>query len=358
MNDVREKYLRILRAGLWDGPCAEEVTEEIFLTASAQATTGLICRNSAKREHREEIMRLMMIHLKTGAVLSEVISTLEANGINCVLLKGQGCASYYFQPMLRNCGDIDIFVGGENYSGACSILSSMAGAGSSCSESAKHMHTSFKGIPVEIHRIAENMPTPRTDRLFREWSLEGLTGDTVPVTMDGFTFRTPEDNFNAVYIFNHLFHHFIAAGIGFRQICDWTMFLHRKAGLLDTEKLGERLRALGMMEAWRTFGYIAVNSLGLDASEMPFYDGAVAAKADRLLEMIFRSGNFGRLRMAGRKRSGNYWIAKTGSLFRHSLYTLETVRLFPQLALVSYAGTVGKGLAQVASDISKGKVSQ
>lgn len=354
-SEIREKYLRILRAGLWNEPCAEEVTKEIFSIASGQATTGLICYNSQKKKYRKEYISLMMTNQDMDSLLAEVFTLLESKGIDCVLLKGQGCASYYSQPLLRNCGDIDIYVGEENYARACAILAGCNDNGDKGTESVKHMSLTYKGIPIEIHRIAEKMPTARMDKIFSEWALEGLTRGTVTIDVEGFPVRTPEDNFNALYIFYHLFHHFMLAGVGFRHVCDWTMFLHRKAGQLNLEQLEERLNALGLIQAWQAFGYISVNHLGLDPSEMPFYDERVARKAGKLIDMIFRSGNFGMLRKSVRKRPVNYWLAKAKSFLAHTQYFAESFTIFPRLSVLSYVGMLRRGIGQVLTDIKVGK---
>ena len=39
--------------------------------------------------------------------------------------------------------------------------------------------------------------------------------------------------FNAFYIFVHLYYHFLQVGVGFRQICDWMLWLKRQEETID-----------------------------------------------------------------------------------------------------------------------------
>lgn len=55
------------------------------------------------------------MHSQMNMTLQLLVLTLRKAGIEPVLLKGQGLSRYYPTPELRQCGDIDIYVGEENY---------------------------------------------------------------------------------------------------------------------------------------------------------------------------------------------------------------------------------------------------
>lgn len=46
------------------------------------------------------------------------------------------------------------------------------------------------------------------------------------------------------------------------------------------------LKKLGLWKAWKLFGYIAVNYLGLPQSELPFYDDSLKSEADVAMRQI------------------------------------------------------------------------
>lgn len=103
-----------------------------------------------------------------------------------------------------------------------------------------------------------------------------------------------EVNFNAVYLMCHMARHFFVSGIGFRHLCDWTLFLHANKDKLDVKKLDGMLRKLRLRGTWELFGFISVRYLNLPVEEMPFYRAVPQEKADAVLEKIFRRGNFGK----------------------------------------------------------------
>lgn len=57
----------------------------------------------------------------------------------------------------------------------------------------------------------------------------------------------PSVKFDSVFIFTHFIQHFYHSGLGLRQICDWTMHLHRFATEMDKE------HDLGFDETFRQF---------------------------------------------------------------------------------------------------------
>ena len=47
------------------------------------------------------------------------------------------------------------------------------------------------------------------------------------------------------------------------------------------------------MTEWKAFASLAVDTLGMPAEAMPFYDARFKDKADRVLRRVLKSGNFG-----------------------------------------------------------------
>ena len=399
MTVGQEKYLEVLRAALWAGlcggsdsaartdstgnptsasnemnaPCAA-LDDEIRLLAKQQATAGLVCSTSDDPRCRQEMVRQIISHEKLNSALKGVTSLLNDNGINNVLLKGQGLASYYSQPMLRNCGDIDLYVGMKNYEKACRLLLDVAkkdaandaNAGKdaavndasnapardtanalSVSENNKHFTLSYHGVPVELHRVSAVPPTPLKAKIYRKYEASGLTRNLVPVEIDGRTVNTPEDTFNALYIFIHFFYHFLSFGIGLRQVCDWTMFLYKRGKFVDRAKLENMLDALGLMKPWKTFGVIAVDTLGLPAGEMPFYDPSYSRKAQKVLERIFVTGNFGKNKAWKKYSRASYFMKKTSSVYLHTVNAVATFLIFPKQATLAYISMLVEGFRQV-----------
>ncbi len=442
MDGTVGRYLSLLRQGLWgaegrpsDGPAVpvgekdgenltvqavegekwqerenvvRKVGEEEFAMAQQQSTTGLVIRFSEEERYQDELLFLRFTWHLHVSVLGEIKAKLDGAGIPFVLLKGLGCDYYYPEYGLRNLGDIDIYVGEENYLRAAEVF----GCDAAASRSPKHFTVTLQDVTVEVHRTCEILPSRRADRHFRELASAGLfigpgdelgsagTGPAVAETgaasdiasgsdaavsgsaagpavagtmlnIGGVEVRTPQDDFNAIYLFVHFFDHFLGGGCGLRQVCDWALFLHAKRDTLDRSYLAAALKDLGLTNAWRTFGALAVHHLGLPAEEMPLYDAAASwlsaecdaegarggglrtrkgeryvrrmtRRSDRLLRVLLAMGNFGKVRKQERRRKFGmgFFSRKLGSLLGALHHSFEMLALFPGHSLRGISHTL------------------
>ena len=145
-----------------------------------------------------------------------------------------------------------------------------------------------------------------------------------------------------IFIFTHILKHFYIEGIGLRQICDWCRLLWKYRDSLNLGLLESRLRKAGLMTEWKAFGSFAVNYLGMPESAMPMFGSSVQkfkGKAERILEFVLKTGNFGHNREL--KRSGSFLIRKIqGAWFklrdfiRHArIFPLDSVKFFFHYAI-------------------------
>lgn len=333
MNRTEENYLELLRLGLWGSDkgfgndSRARLTMDEFMVARRQATSGIVSRYSDDELFRNEVTYLKLLRYSHTAALSDIKSRLDSAGIPFVLLKGLGCDFYYPDSGLRDLGDIDVYVGEENYD----VVAGLFGRDPSASGSPKHFSFELDGVTVEVHRCCEIMASRKAGRCFNSLATEGLGSQLTVLDIDCVAVNTPSDNFNAVYLFTHFFNHFLGGGCGLRQVCDWLLFLHAKSSVLDTEYLAASLEGLGLMNAWKTFGAMAVSYLGMPAGEMPFYDPRLTRRGSRLLHIILDMGNFGSSRkQERRKRFGTGFFArKLGSLLGALYHSAEMLTLFP-----------------------------
>ncbi|MCM1178277.1 MAG: nucleotidyltransferase family protein [Bacteroides sp.] len=373
MDSAEKVFLQTLRKGLWGGsePISMEDGcrwEDVFRIARAQAVAGsvgqaILDEPTAVSELPADyqgkiksfIIRNCAIHSTFNRCLVHVVSELRTAGIEPVLLKGQALARNWPYPELRQCGDIDLWVGEENYTKAIETLLPMStSADSEISETPKHTSLKFGIVSVEIHRFSGVETTSsKLDAIYRRYSEEGLTKGTVPVDFGGTMVMTPADNFNAFYIFSHLWHHFMAGGIGLRQVCDWTMFLHSRSGKIDTGYLQGLLGKLELTVPWQVFGCIAVDWLGLPEEEFPFYNPIYRNKSGKVLERILKEGNFGHERECfRRKRSKVYLFRKAGSFMYHISRSIGMISLFPSKVIKEFISTTIEGFKAVWKDFS------
>ena len=107
--------------------------------------------------------------------------------------------------------------------------------------------------------------------------------------------RTLPPTINAAYLFIHLFFHFIRGGIGLRQLCDWAIYLNHYKEEIDRKKLQEILVNLNLIKAYKVFGWILVDKLGMPLSSFPMQlDDKERRWEEGIMRIITDGGNFGR----------------------------------------------------------------
>lgn len=363
-------FYKLLQSSLWGadldvGNVSRQELKGALRIAKAQAVLCLVANEVMRHERlnvvlREEdkagLKRFVMGNLSVFQMLNNtlvsIVLELRKHGIDPMLLKGQGIAKYYPVPELRQCGDIDIYVGQEKFEKACEVIGAMSSPEDHQGDipSLKHFHTRIGSAFIEIHRYTDVYFQRWRDRFYQKVSDRGMSTDLVPLEFGGVSVMSPSLNFNVFFIFNHFWHHFIADGVGLRQLCDWVRLLHENYGKIDLEYLTEVIRGMGLMKEWKVFGYIAVNTLGLPAAEMPFYDGKYEKLAGKVLDLIMLEGNFGKENLRGHNRPKGYIAGKLYSFSKRFKRNFRVLRLFPKEALRQLLKVFFVGIAVVFSD--------
>ena len=244
-------------------------------------------------------------HARLNQLAVDVINLLAQHDIPSTLIKGYSIAGLYPDPDMRDFGDVDIYVGEENYHRAAEIVTT--------AYPDAHWHSDIRGgihfilvldenqdRVVELHRVTMEFYDAQANALYQAFThkyfsqLDSMTlGDkVVPV---------PSSAYNALYVFMHAWHHFESTGVGFRQLADWALCLRRAHEQLppqEWQKLCEDidviLTALHMKSVWQTFGHILVEQLHLPHTSFPLYTTSYKNRAKRLLRQLLRDGHGGR----------------------------------------------------------------
>ena len=358
---TEETYLAWMRYALWGGtPPADPADENVLAIANRQKTRGLVFEavlrsgavlpEATAASMKQLLLRLLSTHRMLDAAVAKTMGALQQEGIPAVLLKGQGAARNYPGPELRECGDIDIYIGPERLEEAVRALTPLADKVDD-RLLGKHWQLWIGPAEIELHQHTMIPDTLRQTRFYRTLEAAGLRQDLVPVDFGDVRVDTPESTFNAFYLFYHAWHHFMLGGIGFRQLCDWTLLLHVRQDIIDRERLRAMLEGMCLLRPWQLFGCIAVHELGLPEKEFPFYDPTRYGKSRQVLEVILTEGNFGRGRQPRRERPKGYITGKAYSLALHLRRFLLMFRIAPGEAWRSLWSIVTNGFAMVCKDL-------
>lgn len=353
MSRTEQQFFALLRSGLWDSPIEESLFAgdtdwpAVLKIASMQTVSGIIFDGISKlsknlqppttimRRLYPRVVRIEQSHELLNERLIRIISLLQSEGIHPILLKGQGVAQNYPNPVRRQCGDIDLYIGKKDFKRACELVNGWGIVADEEIERYRHYHFNWEGVAIELHRIVEEHPNPFRNKRFQYWIEYYLQKDKLKTwNLHNTAVLLPPVNFNALYVFNHAFLHFISEGIGFRQLCDWVMYLHLYHEQIDRSELMKDLRVFGLLRAWQIFGCIAVHDLGLAKEKFPFYTDKFRKKSqNKILEDILLVGNFGHYDPKWATRPAGYM---SGKLHNFKMRSRRTLNLF--LILRGYMG--------------------
>ena len=389
-NNTENVFLALLRAGLWEQEVRLEPYGEIDFQASLdlaeeQSVVGLIAagiehvvdRKPQKKDVLQFIGRTVQLEQRNQAMnyfIGVIVEKMRAAGIEAVLVKGQGVAQCYERPLWRSCGDVDLFLSDENYERAKAFLTPLAASVEEEYVREKHLGMTIDPWVVELHGRLYSGLSGRIEReldgvyretfgrgVVRSWDNSGVRVSQLAVENDVF------------YVFTHILQHFYKGGIGLRQICDWCRLLWTYRETIDVAKLEGRLRRAGLMTAWRAFGALAVEWLGLPLTvyRLLFFDEnfnenfndnenlkletwnlkpSLRRKAERIKDFVLMSGNFGHNRDHSYFEKSPYLVRKcvsfrrrVGDLARHArVFPLDSLRFFPSM-LVNGVGSAVNG---------------
>lgn len=325
---MNKEFYTLLRAGLW-GTSADPTLfgantdwAEFYRMAKKQTVTGILLDGiqtlpSGCRPPRMLYLQwcndLIVTEEKNHLLnreLAEALTLLQKEGIEPVLVKGQGIAQYYREPLHRQPGDIDLYIGPEHFENANRIL--LKDGRIAEEEDFKHVAIERHGVCIENHRILISLSSPAINhRLQQEterW--HNNHGLCHKVRIESCDVLTPPDAYNVSYLLIHILKHFLSEGIGIRQLCDWACLLHNLTDEKARTQAVQLLKALKLEKTARVFGYIATEYIGLPTQYLPIpFQPQDVTTAQWVWNDIWTGGNFGKHGMR-RRPMRNYWLRK------------------------------------------------
>lgn len=283
-----------------DAPLDAEQWEAVFELAKKQAVLGIVGHAvlnlpADQLPPRPIKVRFALVVEKIGMINSKMnekaalISTQTRElGLESCVLKGQGVASLYPLPSLRQSGDIDLWVKGD-YRHTLDVVGRRWKLGS-----VFYHHVDIRPFgdktEVEVHFTPNWMNSPFTNRKLQAY-FHKMQDAQFASFRDELGFAMPEAGFDCVFSAVHIFRHLLFEGIGIRQVMDYYHIL-LSSSVLDREAAFAELKALGLERFTGALMYVLQNFFELD-------DGYLLCPADPtygefLKEEILLSGNFGK----------------------------------------------------------------
>ena len=262
--------------------------------------------------------------LRTEEFLN-LYDTLRAEGLTPLVLKGLICRSLYREPDLRPSGDEDLLIRKEEMPCYDTVLRregyrpDLEGEAGHLEEIQEITYES-PTLTLEMHVNPFGLDTKarrRMNELFQEPFSRAVT-----LQIQGHAIRTlcPTDHY--LFLFCHLYKHFLAGGVGIRHLMDLLLFRQTYEDKIDFPQVLRGIRTVGGEAFYRAVLEIGRRHLGF--SSIPA--SQKAPDVQPLLEDILESGCFGNSTRVQRL-SAAYTTADIQSEEKHSFRLLPL--LFP-----------------------------
>lgn len=271
----------------------------LYVEAQRQSLVGVLLAGVEKAiASGENKPNILMAWIAKGLALEnrnrllnarckEITDVFNDLGLRSCVLKGQGVAMLYPNPLRRQCGDIDLWVEG-NRDDIYKTLKARWKVGETVIHHAEV--EIFKDTPTEIHFVPSFTYSPflyrRYKRFFKRWADRQFDN-----YMESVGFACPTTDFNAVYSLMHIFHHVLHEGIGLRQLLDYYYILKS----LDKEQrlqVFEEMRHLELAKFVEAVMYLEQQMFGLEPEFFLCKPNERLGKL--LLAEIELAGNFGK----------------------------------------------------------------
>ena len=219
-------------------------------------------------------LQTMQQHVHLQHVLRTAWRALVQAGIQPVLMKGAGLAALYAEPHHRAWGDIDLFVGKDQYHPACAVMRDTFPDALKFDEELdhyKHYNLIADGISIEIHRVSVGLQHPVDALRYARFERFGMThGQRIDI--QGLEVKVPEPTFNALFVFMHSWEHMMTQGANLRQLCDLALLLHHYRDTIDAPRLKHYLKSLHLFDVWQVYMCILVDNSLLAQNEAVLYE--------------------------------------------------------------------------------------
>ena len=303
-------FFSLLRAGLWKQPvdmleCFPLSAEEwqvLYRIACKQTVEGIVFDGVQNLDPTllppRKLLLLWLVRVekleqhnrRMNAVLAEQALFFASCGLKPVLLKGQGIAARYADPLRRVCGDIDWYFSSKvDYQEANRQIKAkgiprhkMAG---------KSAWYRWKRVEVEHHLDIFDIHNPFVRGYLKEFEQEEQQRQ-LELVVHGQSIILPSPTAQLLQVNAHILKHLLSFGIGLRQLCDAACLYSAYKIQIDADRLRSVYTKTGILKWISALHSVLVDYLGMPPDDLPFRRDP-EQDADWMMEDIWVAGNFG-----------------------------------------------------------------
>lgn len=306
-----------------DAPLSEDQWTQVCDMAKKQAVVGLVYNamlvlpQDQKAPRKSKVVLALMAekiaqkNAILNAAIPEIVQAWQSRGVSSCLLKGQGLALLYPDPMCRQCGDIDLWVDAK----CDEILEKVPGEWTTKDVWYHHVDVQLPShmVNLEVHMRPSWMNSPFNNNRLQAY-FEAEKSRQMSNFNETLGCCTPTADFNLVYNMIHLYRHILFEGIGLRQFVDY-FYVLKNSSASQRAKAMEQLRSLGIggfvpavMHVLKTL-FMLPDEYLLTAPDV--------SKGEFLVDEIYMSGNFGQTDPRNKWSGSQNYIGKGIHRMKH-----------------------------------------
>ncbi len=310
----------------------------IYRQAQRQALIGILFQGverlpTEKRPPKKLVLEwyaavehIKKINTQINRDVVAITAQLKQAGFRSTLLKGQGIALLYPNPLRRQPGDIDLWVEGKREH----IVQYMRDVTASHLRIMYH-HTDWpkrEGFTdVEVHFLPTFLHDPlhnaRLQKFFSQEKKDVLTNSTV-LSGTNSDIQSPTLKFNRIFILAHIYRHFLTEGVGLKQLLDYYYVLRAGFTLEEKAQTMRVIEQIGLKGFIGAVMHLLYAEFGLNRECLLCQPNEKYGRI--LLDECLKSGNMGQYKERSfHKKTANKWKRFVSTIHNNfHLIKLET----------------------------------
>lgn len=234
--------------------------------------------------------------------------------LHALVLKGLVCRTLYPQPELRGSSDEDLWISREEFPSFHKLL--VREGYVPCqpvTDDDRFQELTYSSPLLEIDLHLNPFGTSRVSRQKMEQIFSDSSNASIPMEIEGHIIYTLSPTEHYLFLFVHLYKHFLEGGVGIRQLLDLFLFEQAFSGQLDWKRIHTAIFQLEADVLYTSILALGQEHLGFSLHPFPSTSPMPDSETlDALMEDLLESGCFGNSARY-QQLSGTYaYAASTG----------------------------------------------
>lgn len=223
----------------------------------------------------------------------ELDRVMRENDIPYVIIKGIASAYYYPDSSLRDMGDVDLLVSGDDFKRAEEAAETLGYKYNHGGSGDFHVAYERKGLSIlEIHRSVNGIPENAVGARINE-EIKSAVKNAREINFASVRCMITDEFCHGLVMLLHTASHMTREGIGLRHLLDWAVFVNSFSGE-DFRKLFEtKLRDFGLWKFCCVLTKVCEEYLGIDEKKFADDEEISRGLTEAVLNDILGGGNFG-----------------------------------------------------------------